>query len=78
MTHHANTERPDRCFVEMYKQYCLHGPTDVKDDAFNLAPLCERAGVVLKKGYWCTYTCCNSQTFVCKGRDKWLQNKPFP
>ena len=49
VTHHANTERPDRCFVEMYKQYCLHRPTDVKDDAFYLAPLSIVKGLVWYK-----------------------------
>ena len=49
VTHHANTERPDRCFVEMYKQYCLHWPTDVKDDAFYLAPLSSVKGLVWYK-----------------------------
>ena len=49
VTHHANTEHPDRCFVEMYKQYCLHRPTDVKDDAFYLAPLSSVKGLVWHK-----------------------------
>ena len=39
VTHYANLQRPDRCFVELYKKYCLHRPPDVTGDAFYLTPL---------------------------------------
>ena len=29
---HANTEFPDRCFVELYRQYCSHRQDGVKDE----------------------------------------------
>lgn len=65
VTHHANTERPDRCFVEMYKQYCLHRPTDVKDDAFYLAPLSSVKGLVWYKNRLLVYIHLLEQSNVC-------------
>ena len=29
VTHHANTERPDYCFIRIYKEYCSHRPEEV-------------------------------------------------
>ncbi len=46
VTHHANTDRPDRCFVELYKQYRSHRPENVKDDAFYLTPIRNATGIV--------------------------------
>lgn len=49
VTHHANTECPQRCFVQMYKEYCFHRPDGVKDDAFYLSPIPNAAGKVWYK-----------------------------
>ena len=47
--HYANTERPEHCFVEIYKQYCLHRPQDIKIAAFYLAPIANPNGIVWYK-----------------------------
>ena len=40
VTHHANLQRPDRCFVELFKLYVSHRPdNEIKGDAFYLTPL---------------------------------------
>ena len=46
VTHYANVERPDRCFVQLYKEYCLHRPANVVGDVFYLAPLSKPRGMV--------------------------------
>ena len=46
VTHYANRERPEHCFVETYRQYCLHHPSDVEDDSFYLAPIVNPKGTV--------------------------------
>ena len=46
VTHYANRERPEHCFVETYRQYCLHRPSDVEDDSFYLAPIVNPKGTV--------------------------------
>ena len=45
-THYANLQRPDRCFVELYKKYCLHRPPDVTGDAFYLITLPKPKGMI--------------------------------
>ena len=47
--HYANTGWPKRCFVELYKQYRLHRPRDIKIDVFYLAPIPNPNGVVWYK-----------------------------
>ena len=47
--HYANVERPEHCFVEIYKQYCLHRPPNVKVNAFYLAPIINPIGIVWYK-----------------------------
>ena len=42
-------ERPERCFVEIYKQYCLHRPPNVKVNAFYRAPIINPIGIVWYK-----------------------------
>ena len=49
VTHYANSERPDRCFVELYKKYCSHRPAGVTGDAFYLSPLPKPKGMVWYK-----------------------------
>ena len=49
VTHHANTERPDRCFIRIYKEYCSHRPEEVTGDVFYLAPLSKPRGNVWYK-----------------------------
>lgn len=40
VTHHANTECPERCFVRLFKCYISHRPKEnVKDNAFYLTPI---------------------------------------
>ena len=39
------TERPDRCFANLYKDYCSHRPKDVTTNAFYLAPIAVAPGV---------------------------------
>ena len=46
---YANTERPDRCFVNLYKDYCSHRPKDVTTNAFYLAPIANPKGIVWYK-----------------------------
>ena len=46
VTHYANSERPERCFVELYKKYCSHRPVDVIGDTFYLSPLSKPKGMV--------------------------------
>jgi len=36
--HHANTDRPDRCFVRLFKRYCDLCPKDAPPHAFYLRP----------------------------------------
>ena len=49
VTHYSNSERPDRCFVQLYKKYCSHRPADVIGDTFYLSPLSKPKGVVWYK-----------------------------
>ena len=37
--HHANTDKPERCFVRLYKLYNSHCPADRPDHAYYLRPL---------------------------------------
>ena len=37
--HHANTERPERCFIRLYKLYNSRCPADRPDHAYYLKPL---------------------------------------
>ena len=37
--HHANTEKPERCFVHLYKLYNSHCPLNRPDNAYYLKPL---------------------------------------
>ena len=37
--HHANIKNPSRCFVQQYKTYISHLPSQRKCDAFYLTPL---------------------------------------
>ncbi len=46
VTHHANTDRPDRCFIELYKQYRSHRPENVKDDAFHHTLIPNATGIL--------------------------------
>ena len=46
VAHYANTGHPDRCFVEVYKQYCIRRPKDVSDDVFYLSPISNPKGTV--------------------------------
>ena len=39
--HHANTERPERCFIRLYKLYNSWCPADCPDHAYYLKPLQE-------------------------------------
>ena len=34
VTHYAKSERPDWCFVQLYKKYCSHLPAEVTGDVF--------------------------------------------
>ena len=34
VTHYAKGERPDWCFVQLYKKYCSHLPAEVTGDVF--------------------------------------------
>ena len=36
--HHANTEHPERCFVQLFKHYCSLVPPDASQPAFYLQP----------------------------------------
>ena len=38
VTHYANSECPERCFVELYKIYCSHRPTNVLVMSFTYLP----------------------------------------
>ena len=38
--HHANTQRPERCFVSLFKRYRQLCPPDAPPDAFYLQPAC--------------------------------------
>ena len=49
VTHHTNSKCPERCFIEMYKQYCLHRPEGVKGDPFYLTPIPNAKGLVWYK-----------------------------
>ena len=33
--HHANFQRPDRCFVRLFKVYCAYRPPKVEHDSFH-------------------------------------------
>jgi len=47
--HHANVDRPERCFVHFYKQYRSLCPSNCPDHAYYLRPLSEP-----EKEYWYT------------------------
>ena len=47
--HFANTQCPERCFVEMYKKYRLHRPKGEANDAFYLTPMPKPRSVVWYK-----------------------------
>ena len=67
--HFANTQRPERCFVEMYKKYCLHRPENVTNDALYLAPLSNPKSVL-----WYKNQPIRVHTLANTGWHYWLNN----
>ena len=51
--HHANSQDPRRCFMDMYCtwQYCSHQPGKVKEDACYLCPIRNAKGQVWYKDH---------------------------
>lgn len=78
VVHYANPERPERCFVQLYKLYCSHRPANLKQTSFYLTAIKpEDFCMVCFNPSWSTYPDWDCKATLPGSGDWWFQKQPL-